>query len=160
MFIRITTILVMMALAACAHATPLGNPYLTVQEPGFGTWVFTEIESPLVVVEAAGGTPLEFTWSADASWYGGTIAGYRYGLDLMDPDDVHDPGWTTPDFVPDLLAADPIDFPSGVHTLHIMVVDEEGSWTRAGFLLDFTAPVSNQRLTWGALKSMHWGGPR
>ena len=34
-----------------------------------------------------------FTWTADATPYGGTIAGYSYGLDLDDPQNFSDPGW-------------------------------------------------------------------
>ena len=160
MFIRLTTIVFIVFLAVWARAIPPANPHLTVQEPSFGSWLFTETESPLVVVQPTSGIPLEFSWSADASWYGGIIAGYRYGWDLMNPFDANDPGWTSSGFVPDLLAADPMDFPPGVHTLHIMVIDEEGLWTLAGFLLDVLSPVSNQGLKWGALKSVYENGTR
>jgi len=142
-----------------ALATPPGYPHITVEEPTFGPWVFIDIEPPLVVLQPTSGIPMEFSWVADATWYGGTIAGYRYGWDLTDPSDTNDPGWATPSFEPGLLATGPMSFQSGVHTLHIMVVDDNGSWVRVGFLLDIQDAVPVQHLTWGELKTAFGSHP-
>ncbi len=69
---------------------------------------------------------MEFSWVGDASWYGGVIAGYRYGWDLVDPSDPNDPGWTTSGYELGLTAAPPQNLSLGTHTLHIMVIDEQG----------------------------------
>ncbi|MCP5115980.1 MAG: hypothetical protein GY953_34560, partial [bacterium] len=46
--------------------------------------------------EIASGQPLNFQWLASAEVYGGEIASYRHGWDLLDVDDPNDPGWTGP----------------------------------------------------------------
>jgi len=70
----------------------------------------------------APGQPLNFSWSADASSYGGTIVSYRYGWDVIDPDDPNDPGWAAP---PGLVTAAPErSFQEGVHAFILKVVDD------------------------------------
>jgi hypothetical protein len=160
MKLRVISLLCVLLLASGAQASVVGNPHLTVQLPGHGQWLFTEVESEVVVVQPTSGIPLDFTWIADASWYGGTIFGYRYGWDLFDPGDFNDPGWTSADFVPDLLGVVPVDFEPGIHTLHIMVVDDGGSWTLAAFFIDVVSPVPTTVQRWGMLKSVFRGGPR
>lgn len=155
MTFRTITVLLLLSLATLAHATVPPNPHLTIQLPGFGTWLFTEIESELVIVQPTSGIPVDFSWSADADFYGGTIAGYRYGWDLLDPADTNDPGWMSPGFVPDLLAAVPVDFMPGMHTFHVMVSDGDGAWTLAGFLLNVVSPVPVHMVNWGTLKSSY-----
>jgi len=71
------------------------------------------------------GIPLRFTWRADASDYGGTIAGYRYAWDLADPD-----VWNAP-FVEDLTGASEVTFYAGVHTLFVETIDIAGNRTLA-----------------------------
>lgn len=150
---RMSFALLVLLVATSAFAQP--NPQLTVNLAGHGSWLFTQPESDFVVVQHASGIPIEFTWEADSSAYGGAIAGYRYGWDVVDPGDPWDPGWATSGFVPDLLAADPVVFSSGVHTFHVAVIDQAGATTLGAFLLDVTSPVASRTKSWGELKSIY-----
>ncbi len=67
------------------------------------------------------GVPLRFTWRADVSEYGGTVAGYRYAWDV--PDYL---AWSDP-FVPGLTAANEVAFYAGVHTLFVEAIDIAGN---------------------------------
>lgn len=67
------------------------------------------------------GVPLRFTWRADVSDYGGTIAGYRCAWDV--PDYL---AWSDP-FAPGLTAANEVSFYAGVHTLFVEAVDIAGN---------------------------------
>ena len=151
--LTIITLCVLLA-AAAALALPPANPHLTVLEPSLGTWEFLETDGPLVELDVTAGDLLQFSWTADASWYGGIIAGYRYGWDLINPFDAFDPGWAT-GLEPDLLAAAPRSFAEGTHTFHIWVQDEEGLWTLAGFQLTIVPPVANETVTWSDIKALY-----
>ena len=153
MIARTSILLIILLAATAALALPPANPHLTVQEPSLGDWLFIETDGPLVELEVTAGDLLQFSWSADASWYGGVVAGYRYGWDLINPFDPMDPNWATPGLVPGMLSAAPRSFSAGVHTLYIWVQDEEGLWTLAGFQLDVQPPVANRALTWGSVKA-------
>jgi hypothetical protein len=71
------------------------------------------------------GVPLRFTWRADVSDYGGTVAGYRYAWDVPDVG-----AWADP-YVPDLVAASEVAFYAGVHTLFVEAIDIAGNRTLA-----------------------------
>ncbi len=71
------------------------------------------------------GVPLRFTWRADMSDYGGTIAGYRYAWDVPTA-----AAWTAP-FAPDLTGANEVAFFAGVHTLFVEAIDIAGNRTLA-----------------------------
>lgn len=43
--------------------------------------------------EIVSGQPLEFSWTGDAAEYAGIIEAFRYGWNVLDPDDEDDPGW-------------------------------------------------------------------
>ncbi len=129
------------------------DPVLTVTEPGLGTW---QCEGPAmtpVVLAVAASTDLAFSWLGDASGYGGIILGYRYGWDLVDPDNPTDPGWATPGYVPGLLAAPTIAFAAGEHSLHIVVADMAGGLTRAWFQVQVSPPTAAENTSWGQLKA-------
>lgn len=143
------TVITLVTLSAVAAAA---NPVLSVELSGHGSWVFTQPTSGLVVLELAADIPISFTWSGDASAYGGEVVGYRYGWDLVDPGDPNDPGWTSAGFVPDLQVSSPMTFSSGIHRLHIVSMDDAGSTTEAGFHLVIVESVSNRTSTWSALK--------
>ena len=71
------------------------------------------------------GVPLRFTWRADVSEYGGTIAGYRYAWDVSDAR-----AWDAP-FEPGLTGASEVAFYAGVHTLFVETIDIAGNRTLA-----------------------------
>jgi hypothetical protein len=76
------------------------------------------------------GIPLRFSWSADVSAYGGTVAGYRYAWDLVDP-----AAWDAP-FDAGLTAAGEVTFYAGSHTLSVEAVDIAGNHTLARVIVD------------------------
>ena len=71
------------------------SPYLVVSERFLGSDAFqkTNIAKRFTI---ASQQVVEFEWFADASNYGNLIEGYRYGFNLLDPDDPDDPGWVVP----------------------------------------------------------------
>jgi hypothetical protein len=71
------------------------------------------------------GVPLRFTWLADDSYYGGEIAGYRYGWDIADVT-----AWDAP-FRADLTDGGESTFNAGTHTLFIEALDRAGYYTLA-----------------------------
>jgi hypothetical protein len=71
------------------------------------------------------GIPLRIRWRADASDYGGEIAGYRYAWDVPDVS-----VWDAP-FRSDLTEAGEVTFFAGVHTLFVETLDVAGNHTLA-----------------------------
>lgn len=77
-------------------------------------------------VEIEPGTPVNFSWQGDPSYYGGEIAGYRYGWDITDPDDPSQ--WAVTVSIDNVSAPERI-FWSGTHTLYVEATDTFGSTT-------------------------------
>lgn len=101
-------------------------PTLIVREPYLGFYMFRgEIINPLSV-ELPPGIPLNFSWAADLSVYGGEVVGYRYGWDIQDLNDPDE--WET-QFSPFILSASERTFYSGVHTFYVEVLDNSGNST-------------------------------
>ncbi len=93
------------------------RPAVYLDEPFLGPGNQTE--------EVAAGQPINFSWTADASAYGGRIVSFRHGWDLTSPDDPADPGWAVP---PGLSEQNMFDreraFQEGVHTFYLRVEDD------------------------------------
>jgi len=115
------------------------RPDVTICEPFLGCPSASEIYN-----EIASGQPLNFSWIADASSYGGTIVSYRHAWDLVDPDDPNDPGWAVPPGLePENLFATERSFNEGLHNFYLRVVDNSGqtrniSWTLS--VVPFVSP--------------------
>ncbi len=69
-----------------------GIPRLCVSS-SVKTTCFPTADSARKTFQIPANSNVTFTWTADATPYGGTIAGYSYGLDLDDPQNLNDPGW-------------------------------------------------------------------
>lgn len=69
------------------------RPSLTLSERYLGYWPSQTGLSGKYTCDIAAKQYLEFTWSADASSYGGEIVSYRYGWNVGDPTDPADPNW-------------------------------------------------------------------
>jgi hypothetical protein len=99
------------------------GPLLTIKEPYLGVYKFIGTDLRPLAFSLPAGFSFNFSWSADASSYGGLISEYRYGWDLTDLNDPNE--WEgTPS--PYLTAAPPRTFYSGVHTLYIEAIDNNG----------------------------------
>ncbi len=66
-------------------------PDVRVADPFLG-----EVQSSEKSSEIAGGQKLNFSWTASAASYNGTIVSFRHGWDLVDVNDPNDPGWAVP----------------------------------------------------------------
>ena len=88
------------------------------------------------------GVPLEIRWIADASSYGGEIAGYRYGWDIPDFET-----WDAP-YLPDCTSSIEATFHAGVHTLYIEAIDRIGKVTRGGIEITIIPWPMERNLLW------------
>jgi subtilisin-like proprotein convertase family protein len=106
------------------------NPVLTV----FETYLPIQRvagENGVYNQDIASGQELNFSWGATADAYAGTIESYRYGWDIVDPNDQGDPGWAVPPGnTPQHRRAPTASFSSGVHTLTIETRDNSGQRSR------------------------------
>jgi hypothetical protein len=74
-----------------------------------------------------------FSWEGDASMYGGTISGYRFGIDIQN---LEDPSQWESDWSLSVTSAT-VMFPEpGVHYLYVEVMDGAGAVTLATVKLD------------------------
>jgi hypothetical protein len=112
------------------------TPLLTVDEPTLGTELFTGTIGVLFF-DISPVQPLEFSWIGSAERYFDSIAAYRYGWDVVDPDDQNDPGWALPPGdTPAHRQAPTQTFAFGSHTLTIHCWDEQDQLTRAVYVLN------------------------
>lgn len=99
------------------------GPLLKVTEPYLGTMAYLGTNSRTATFRLPAGFVFHFSWYADASSYGGVVTSYRYGWDVTDLNDPSD--WAV-NPSPYVTAAPPATFRSGVHTLFIEAVDNNG----------------------------------
>jgi hypothetical protein len=112
------------------------TPALTVSEPTFGeSPQFTGIHS-VVREDIAMGQELIFEWFATADAYCGAIESYRWGWDLLDPEDPMDPGWAVEHGSdPGHMETGVTTFDTGIHVLTIECLDIAGLLTRVQYEL-------------------------
>ncbi len=107
------------------------GPTLTVTNQYIGsTSGWNSCIPQTTILDLPAGVPLRFSWTADASQYGGVVSGYRYGWDISDLDDPDQ--WET-DFTPftSSTASSPQrTFFFGSHVFTVEVVDNSGFCTR------------------------------
>ena len=109
------------------------SPQLTVSERFLGSDAFqkTNISKRFTI---ASQQVVEFEWFADASNYGNLIDGYRYGFNLLDPDDPDDPGWVVPwGTGPNWRRAAPRVFAQGSPNFIVQARDNSNQLTRATY---------------------------
>ncbi len=121
------------------------GPELTVKEPFLGLHRFLGTRNRARTFSLPGGFVFQFSWRADASSYGGVISGYRYGWDVADLADPN--GWDVP-LSPQATWAPPQSFTSGVHTLFIEAVDNNGYSTLAQFEISVFPLDMSRNLLW------------
>ena len=74
--------------------------------------------------------PLNFAWHADVSRYLGEVTAYRYGWDVVNPDNPYDDNWAIPPGVsPQHLFAPEKVFDEGAHSFTLMVTDNSDQVT-------------------------------
>jgi hypothetical protein len=154
LFTIIPVWIVAVSIQASPLRTPIDQPVLTVNEPNLGSWIFqTNGQEPPVIVTAASPATVLFDWSADASAYGGTIVGYRYGWDITDPDD--DEQWEIPWEFGTITSAPQRTFFFGTHVLDVQTKDDAGTVTWGSVRINVQVPTPVESSTWGAIKALY-----
>lgn len=143
------SLLVVAPVAARAQA-----PTLTITEATRGSWEFTGIGTPVVLNEVAdeNGAVFDFSWSAVPGG-GASITDYRYGWDLLDPNDDGDPGWSAWGGV---LSAPARTFFAGTHVLTVEARNDLSEIARGTIQISVSqGPVSTQAVTWSVMKVLY-----
>ncbi len=106
------------------------GPKFTLQNLYLGQILTTSCNTPLTILDLPAGVPVDFTLSATADFYGGTVAGYRYGWDVSD---LNDPDQWEIDYTPFVgSTATSVSrrFYFGTHTFSAEVIDNSGYCAR------------------------------
>ena len=117
-------------------------PVLTVNEPSLGLSSRSG-QNNVVRVDLVAGQPLEFTWSADATKYGGYVEEFRYGWSIVDPNNESDPGWSVP-WGPTWRSASTGGFREGTPNFIVQARDNSGAISRFVYQFQVT-PVKLRR---------------
>jgi len=105
------------------------GPLMTVTNDYIGVIRTTTCTTPATIFDSPAGVPLEFTIRASADAYGGTIAGYRYGWDILDLDNPEQWELDVTTLVNKATVPKRAFF-FGTHTLTMEVVDNSGYCSR------------------------------
>jgi hypothetical protein len=121
------------------------GPELTVKETFLGLHRFFGTNGRPQTFSLPADFVFRFTWKADASEYGGVISGYRYGWDVADLSNPSD--WEVSPS-PYVTGAPPRSFSSGVHTLFIEAIDNNGYTTLAQIEISVFPIDMSRNLLW------------
>lgn len=106
------------------------GPVFKVFNRYVGTMITASNYTPPTMIDIPSGVPMSFTLWATAEPYGAIVSGYRYGWDVIDPDD--DSQWPMA-FVPfatEVVEVPPRSFSAGAHTFCAETIDCWGSKSR------------------------------
>jgi hypothetical protein len=123
----------------------LSGPLLRVSEVHLGVWTVIGSHNRTMTSRVPAGFVLHFSWSADASSYGGEVSSYQYGWDIVD---LSDPNEWDSEASPYVTSTRPISFQTGVHTLYIKTVDNLGSTTLFSFEASVFPLTMRKTLLW------------
>jgi hypothetical protein len=120
------------------------GPVLVVMNRFMQTIRTSTTRTSPVSIDLPSGIPMQFTWHADASSYGGTVTGYRYGWDIQDinVDSQWEVDWTP--FVGSTAASKSRTFYFGTHTLFVEVRDNSDFRSRAVIVVNIV-PFTMER---------------
>ncbi|MCX5753155.1 MAG: hypothetical protein NTW97_05850 [Candidatus Krumholzibacteria bacterium] len=121
------------------------GPELAVKETFLGLHKFLGTKGRPQTFSLPANFVFSFTWKADASEYGGIISGYRYGWDVADLSNPNE--WEVP-LSPYTTWAPPRSFSSGVHTLFVEAVDNNGYSTLAQIEISIFPIDMSRNLLW------------
>ncbi len=122
------------------------GPVLKVINRYIGAMITAVTTTPPWIIDIPSGVPMAFSLTADASSYGAIVSGYRWGWDLIDPDD--DSEWPmafTP-FVSDVADVPPRTYFAGSHSVHIEVIDNWGYKSRIPVQVNVVPTVMDRPL--------------
>ena len=121
------------------------GPLVTYYEPILGTGNFIGLNFRPAVYAVPAGFPMSFSWSGDASMYGGVVQSFRYGWDVAD---INDPAEWDCNPSPYVKSAPTARFYSGVHTLFIEALDDYGAVTIAQIEIEVITALMDRNLLW------------
>jgi len=148
--VKAIVLVLLMTLPVVAQAQA---PTLTITEATYGPWIFVGLGVPVPfdTPSDGSGATLTFAWSATPGG-GTTITDYRYGWDLLDPNDGADPGWSAWGAA---QAAPSQTFFAGTHTFVVEARNDLSVVTRGGLAVTVVpGPVPTTENTWGAIKAL------
>jgi hypothetical protein len=108
----------------------VSGPLMTVTNDYIGVIRTSICSEPARILDSPAGVPLDFTIQGDASSYGGTIAGYRYGWDIPDLNDPEQWEIDLTPFIGHFATVPQRSFFFGTHTLTMEVQDNNGYCSR------------------------------
>ena len=126
----------------CRFSQRESGPLITVTSPHHDPVVSHTLLSPAGQITLVADTPIVFCWTVDACVYGGTVAGYRYGWDITDPDD--DSQWGmlfTP--LESGCSPDMTMVPYGTHVFTVEAMDSRGYRSRASIEVTWRQGVND-----------------
>ena len=119
----------------------LAGPTLWASNRYLGTIRSAQKDPLPIIIDLPAGLDMSFCWRADASSYGGIVAGYRYGWDIIDLND--DEQWDvsyTPfpnGQQPTITVCSPNrKFFFGSHSFHVEVIDNNGFKSRVSVVVN------------------------
>jgi hypothetical protein len=113
-----------------------GGPVVRVQYRYMKDILASTANAPATIIEVPSGLPIGFSFSADASSYGGTLMGYRYGWDILDLSDPEQWEISLTPFVGDRAVSPTRTFYFGTHTFFLEVLDNNGLLTRVTIVVN------------------------
>ena len=113
------------------------GPKLVLRNNFIGVLQTTVESVSFTIIDLPAGIDLEFFWQATAKSYGGVVAGYRYGWDVVDfsRDEQWAVDWTP--FVGTEASSPPQAYYFGTHTFHVEVIDNSGFKSRINIKTNF-----------------------
>jgi hypothetical protein len=111
-------------------APRLSGPTFVVTSSLMGSIIASSCDYPLTIVDVPAGVDLAFSLSACAEHYGGTVAGYRYGWDILDPSDPDQWEIDYTPFIGSIAHTPGRSFNFGTHTFTAEVIDNSGFCSR------------------------------
>ena len=112
------------------------GPTLIVRGALLGEVKTSVVTTPVSTINVPSGVPATFTWTADASHYGGVVTAYRYGWDIQDLQVESEWEVNYTPFVGSMAQSAPKTFYFGSHTFHVEVIDNAGAVTRVPIVLN------------------------
>ncbi|MCK4549308.1 MAG: hypothetical protein KAU49_04035 [Candidatus Krumholzibacteria bacterium] len=121
------------------------GPVLRINEPFLGTFSFLGLDFRPEKVDVPPGFEMNWTWTGDASSYGGVVQSFRYGWDIAD---FNDPTEWEVFPSPYISSAGPTTFYSGIHTLYVESADNLGTKTLGTIEVTVIPIIMTRDLLW------------
>lgn len=124
----------------------ISGPTLQVTNEFVGKILAASCDFPVTIADIAANVPVSFAMSACAKHYGGTVSGYRYGWDIIDPRDPDQWEIDYTPFVGSFATTPPRKFNFGTHTFTCEVIDNSGFCSRVEVKLNIVRFTGERNL--------------